>query len=872
MSNRFLLPAVKSVLAGSQHALPYVFVLLALASAGMGGCAAVGGHNGGGHGAANSLIDITSDVTVDNQPDSPNLTFTDGANATLHFTISNSGNKPTDQAITVTAGLPSGLTFTSYASVTAGSWSCTASGQNITCTSSTAVPGLTNGMPTFMIAVSVATNPAGNAQLPVTTSTPDGSPPMSSGTKGVIFNAPVPGISGLNPTSGTGGTSVTISGSNFGASQGSSTVKFNGKQATTITSWSASSIVANVPAGTPEGAGPVVVTVGGVASNGLTFTVTGPQITSLSPSSAAVGSSITIAGSNFGASQGTSIVSFNGTNATTITSWHDSSIVVDVPSLATTGNVVVTVSGIASPTSGSTVFTITGSSGCANGGDASSLLMGDYAFGAQGFTGENRFTAIIGRFHADGVNTVSNGLIQQNMIGGGAASGNPVTFTGCFVLKTPAGASGVALGTLTLVNSSASLDMTLSIAIRANGNGNLITYDTTSPQLTGVLEKQCPNATNGTCPAFATSSNISGDYGFGFNGIIPGNPTSNFGVAGRLTANGSGSATGFTDISSYAGVIALNDALAVSYGVTDTVHGRAELDLNVTYNNGGVNGEAETLILDCYLANVSSSGVAGTLYCMSVYAASQSPLRPLLQGSFATQNTPAGGWTNASTASASNASVIWSTGINGSGNARIDVGQLTFNTSGNPATVSISQDQNHGGSYTFQQGVEDISVASNGRIEVTFSGSLVAVCYLLAPGKGICVNQANNAALSFFAPQQAEPSGGFTTANFDSSFAFATLLPITGTVSDVDGVITSTGSAGTFTGPEDINSGTSGLSAPTFAGSYTMASGSDAAIGRVTVTLTSPAADTLILYIIDANTAVAVSTTSTEPAVMYFRH
>src|SRR6516162_8289386 len=35
MSNRFLLPAVKSVLAGSQHALPYVFVLLALASAGM---------------------------------------------------------------------------------------------------------------------------------------------------------------------------------------------------------------------------------------------------------------------------------------------------------------------------------------------------------------------------------------------------------------------------------------------------------------------------------------------------------------------------------------------------------------------------------------------------------------------------------------------------------------------------------------------------------------------------------------------------------------------------------------------------------------------------------------------------------------------
>src|SRR5215467_2331342 len=110
MSNRFLLPAVKSALSASRHSLPYVFVLLALASAGMGGCAAGGGHNGGGHGAANKLIDLTSDVTVDNRPDSPNLTFTDGTNATLHFTISNSGNLPSDQTITVTVGLPSGLT------------------------------------------------------------------------------------------------------------------------------------------------------------------------------------------------------------------------------------------------------------------------------------------------------------------------------------------------------------------------------------------------------------------------------------------------------------------------------------------------------------------------------------------------------------------------------------------------------------------------------------------------------------------------------------------------------------------------------------------------------------------------------------------
>jgi hypothetical protein len=64
---------------------------------------------------------------------------------------------------------------------------------------------------------------------------------------------------------------VTISGANFGATQGSSTVTFNGTTATP-TSWSATSIVAPVPAGATTGN--VVVTVGGVASNGVNFTVT----------------------------------------------------------------------------------------------------------------------------------------------------------------------------------------------------------------------------------------------------------------------------------------------------------------------------------------------------------------------------------------------------------------------------------------------------------------------------------------------------------------------------------------------------------------------------------------------------------------------
>ena len=86
-----------------------------------------------------------------------------------------------------------------------------------------------------------------------------------------------PTITGLSPTSGGTGTPVVITGTNFGSTQGTSTVKFNG--VTTVpTLWGPTSITAPVPAGATTGS--VVVTVNGLASNGMTFTVTpSPSVT-----------------------------------------------------------------------------------------------------------------------------------------------------------------------------------------------------------------------------------------------------------------------------------------------------------------------------------------------------------------------------------------------------------------------------------------------------------------------------------------------------------------------------------------------------------------------------------------------------------------
>jgi len=89
-----------------------------------------------------------------------------------------------------------------------------------------------------------------------------------------VFAQSGPSISAISPDSGTPGNLVTIEGSGFGATVGSSTVTFNGVPAT-LKHWSDTSITVLVPAGASTG--PVMVSVSGVASNGKKFTVSQAQ-------------------------------------------------------------------------------------------------------------------------------------------------------------------------------------------------------------------------------------------------------------------------------------------------------------------------------------------------------------------------------------------------------------------------------------------------------------------------------------------------------------------------------------------------------------------------------------------------------------------
>src|SRR5678816_652063 len=80
-----------------------------------------------------------------------------------------------------------------------------------------------------------------------------------------------------------------------------------------------------------------------VVSNASTLTVT-PVISSLSPSTGPVGTAVTVNGTGFGSTQGTSTLKYDGI-AMTPTSWSSTAIGFVVP-IRPTASVVITVKGV----------------------------------------------------------------------------------------------------------------------------------------------------------------------------------------------------------------------------------------------------------------------------------------------------------------------------------------------------------------------------------------------------------------------------------------------------------------------------------------------------------------------------------------------
>src|SRR5208337_4326738 len=144
------------------------------------------------------------------------------------------------------------------------------------------------------------------------------------------------------------------------------------------------------------------------------FTQSAPSVTSLTPMGGPVGASVTIAGSGFGASQGSSTMTFNGVAATP-TGWSNTSITVPVPTAATTGYVVVTVGGSSSNgvifAVATSSFTLTGSLSTARMFQTATLL-------------DNGNVLIAGGVDGFGYNTISSAELYNPITGTFASTGS----------------------------------------------------------------------------------------------------------------------------------------------------------------------------------------------------------------------------------------------------------------------------------------------------------------------------------------------------------------------------------------------------------------------------------------------------------------
>jgi hypothetical protein len=228
---------------------------------------------------------------------------------------------------------------------TAGGTSVTITGTNLSSTTSvtfggTAATSVTVGSSTQVTAVTPA-HAAGTVDVVVTTSGGN-----STSTGGFTFVAPAPTITTVAPSLGSalGGTTVTITGTNF---TGASAATFGGTAVTSLTVISAAQVRVTTPAHAAGTVDVAVTTPGGTTTKtaGYTYVVPLPTVASVAPTSGSTlgGTAATITGTNL---TGATAVSFGGTAATAFTVVSPTQITATTPAHAAGAvNVVVTTPG-----------------------------------------------------------------------------------------------------------------------------------------------------------------------------------------------------------------------------------------------------------------------------------------------------------------------------------------------------------------------------------------------------------------------------------------------------------------------------------------------------------------------------------------------
>ncbi len=276
----------------------------------------------------------------------------------------------------------------------------TITGTELTGTTAVTVNGVAASFTVNSATQITATVPVGATTGPVAITTPGGT--VTSTTNFIVV--PVPTLTSFTPTTGTVGTAVVLTGTEF---TGTTAVSFNGTAAS-FTVNSATQITATVPTGATTGT-IAITTPNGVVTSTASFTVIpAPSITTVTPTQGPSGTRVTITGTGF---TGTTAVTFNGVTVPfTLNSATQITATVSVG--VTTGTVVVTTPG-GTATGGT--FTVLPSPNLVNtltiSGDSTDLNPGTGA-------NANRLGGFFSDLFYDRFNNVYYGLVDRGPGGG----------------------------------------------------------------------------------------------------------------------------------------------------------------------------------------------------------------------------------------------------------------------------------------------------------------------------------------------------------------------------------------------------------------------------------------------------------------------
>jgi hypothetical protein len=471
-------------------------------------------------------------------------------------------------------------------------------------------------------------------------------------------------------------------------------------------------------------------------------------------------------------------------------------------------------------------------------GGSNAELKGDYAFTFNGMTtgGGSASTvfAAVGRFTADGAGNLINGELDSN----GAAPQEKLvaqTFNGTYTI----GADHRGVMNLNIPGGGK-----LAFAMMANGNAKFVEVDAaggTGTVGSGTMEKADTTAFN--------TAKIMGSYAFGVAGLDAWNSRS--AIAGRLTANGAGLFTdGAADVNQ-SGRFTTLASYAAQYTVSDTTNGRGTIVLPPLL--GGV---PQNLNLVFYMVN------AAKLFEMEIDPVTIAT--PLLNGVVLQQQSPVGGFSNASL----NGGVVMSLtglvlcGSGGSPAPNVIVGLLTGNGSGG---LTLNYDQNCGGTPTSVTGLSGTySMASNGRVGIRL-GTNYMVAYLVSPNQAFFIVPDSSVLFGSGDPQAAGP---FTNGAVKGRYASSATTPATLGVVIFSGEFTADGVSptGNITGVEDIGAPRGATFGVAASATYSILSTTTNGRGNITGSIGGNG----ILYVVSPLKFAVVSLSDANPAVLVF--